>query len=222
LLNRTLFRFSFFFFAFLCQVAQNSDGIFAESTTEDLTPLAGDILKQNFRVREQVKVILDGSDASSSIIRSSQVVNELVYFSPQKWRVRRQLPFTEQNFEFTMTEKGVKVMNPFNHGVEPPYPVQAKTYLEVIISPIRFARAWSMDGAANVDQLIRLARKGPIQNPDGDRIEFEEKNGVITLKLIGKILHDGKTKVGIESIWQVSDEGHVTETQLNHSLMGSF
>lgn len=189
---------------------------------EDLTPLVGDLLKENFRVREQVKITLDGSDAASGIFRSSQITNEVVYFSPQRWRVRRQLPFTEQNFEFLMTDHGVRFLNPFNHGVEPPYPVPAPTYLEVLVSPLRFARSWSMDSGANMDQLLKAARKAPLTNPDGDRIEIEEKDGITSLKLTGKIIHDGKTKVAVESTWQVLDRGKVAESNLEKSLMRSF
>jgi hypothetical protein len=121
-----------------------------------------------------------------------------------------------------MTDYGARFMNPFNHGVEPPYPVPAETYLEVLISPLRFARAWSMDAGANMDQMLKASRKGPLTNPDGDKIEIEEKEGITTLKLVGKIVHDAKTKVNIEATWQILDRGKIGDAQLDKSLLRSF
>lgn len=195
--------------------------LFAD-TNEDLTPLVGDLLKENFRVREQVKLTLDGSEAASGISRTSQITNEVLYISPQRWRVRRQLPFTEQSFEFLLTAQGVRFMSPFNRGVEPPFDVEAKTYLEILISPLRFARAWSMDGGSNMDQLVKTLRRSALTNSDGDRMELEEKDGLTTLRLAGKIVHDGKTRVAVESTWQILDRGKVQDAQMEKSLMRSF
>ncbi|MDB5038671.1 MAG: hypothetical protein JWQ35_2199 [Bacteriovoracaceae bacterium] len=192
--------------------------------SNDLTPMASDLLHDNFRVREHVSISLDGSDAASGIFRNSQFTNELVYLSPQKWRVRRDLPLKENTFEFLMTDKGVRLMNPFNHGTEPSFSVDAKTYLEVLVSPVRFAQAWSLaDGSTTLPDLLKHLKKGPLQNVEGDKIELEEKSdGSLNLKLSGKILQDSKTKVNIESVWQLSERNKVTEGELLSSLLRSL
>src|SRR5438477_284751 len=144
----------------LTLVLSLTSSVLFSDTSEDLTPIAGELLRGNFRVREHVKVILDGSEAASGISRISQFTNEVIYLSPQKWRARRDFPFTEEALEFMMTEKGVRMMNPFNRAVEPPFEIPAKTYLEILVSPVRFAREWKLiDATAGMDELMKAVRK---------------------------------------------------------------
>jgi hypothetical protein len=192
------------------------------SREEDPSALAGDLLRQSFRIREQVTIVLDGSEASSGIARKTQFINELVYLSPQKWRARRQLPFLQESYEFLMNGKAVHLMNPFNHGVEPPFSVPAKTYLEIVLSPLRFSQNWKMGGISTLEELLKAVRKAPLQTDGGDRIELEEADGNLTLKLSGKIFHDGKTQMAIESVWQILDRGKIQEVQLAQSLLRSL
>lgn len=181
----------------------------------DLTPLVGDLLNGNFHAREHLKIMLDGSEAASGLSRITQLTNELVYLSPQAWRVRRDLPFSEETFEFLMTDKGIRVMNKFNHPAEPNFSVPAKTYLEILASPLRFATEWKLvEASADMNGLLRLLRKGPAQDATGNKMELEEKDGDLVIKLSGKILQDGKTNVNVEGTWQVTERGKITDASL--------
>ena len=153
----------------------------------------------------------------------TQITNELIYLSPQAWRARRELPFLEESFEFLMTDKGVRFMNKFNHGAEPPFEVPAKTYLEILLSPLRFATEWKfVDAGANLESVLKTLRKNPVQDADGNKMELEEKDGNITIKLSGSIIESGKTKVHVEGTWRISERGKMTDSSLKNSLMRSI
>ena len=86
--------------------------------------------------------------------------------------------------------------------------------LELLVDPT------GLKAPALVDTKAILAVATSL--PSNLDIELEEKDNVITIKLTGKILHDGKPRVNIESVWQLLDVHKTTETQIENSLTRSF
>lgn len=203
--------------------------VHADDALDDLRSSVSGILDETFRVRENTKIFLDGTEAASSIQRTSHQVNELVFAGDKGWRVRRQLPITEVAREYRKTiqdkDEHLQVMTPTNRGVEPREPISDAIWLEILASPLKLAQQWSL---APTD--IKLSRwlsdlrelKAPLKNADGDEISVEvaaDKSMKIFLK--GSILHDQKTKVKVESSWTLMDIGKITEADLNTSLVRS-
>ncbi len=181
-------------------------------------------LETSGHIRERVKILLDGSEAANGIVRASNIVNEVIFVGTNKWRVRRDLPFTEESFEFMRTDHAYKVMNPYNHGVEAPFQIKETTYQEVIASPIRWAKEFNLESllGTDLDGLIARLKKAPAE-AGGNKMEIETKeDGSITIKGSGKLVQDAKTKVSIEMTWEYFDQGKVTDTHLTQSLIRSL
>lgn len=201
---------------------------FAESLEELQGTIEG-ILDQNFRVRENTKIILDGSESASSIQRISHISNEFVYAGAKGWRVRRELPITEVSREYRKTiheqDEHLQMMTPSNRGIEPRESMSDAIWMEILASPLKLAQQWSL--ASNgiklsgwLDELRSL--KTPLKNAEGDEITVEvSADKTLKINFKGNILHDGKTRIGIESTWTLTDIGKITETDLEKSLMGS-
>jgi hypothetical protein len=201
----------------------------AAEPLDDLRSMVDGLLDQNFRVREVTTIILNGSEAASSIQRTSHITNEVVYTKDSGWRVRRQSPITEVIREYRKTNKDkdehLQVMTPTNRGIEPREAMTDAIWLEILASPLRLAQQWSLAaGDTNLARWLENIRslKGPLKNAEGDEMTVEvgaDKSLKINFK--GSILHEGKTRVGIESTWMLMDISKITDTDLNQSLMRS-
>lgn len=187
------------------------------------------LLKDTFRVRTTTKYVLDGSEAASSIVRVSRTSNEFVYAGDAGWRVKRQLPLTENFREYkkigTDKDAVLQMMTPSNRPVEPREAISDAIWLETLAAPLEIAQQWSLAPSGRsllgwLDDLRSL--KEPLKNAEGDEITVEAgADKTLKINLKGTIVTDGKTRVMIESTWTITDFGKITDAQLNESLVRS-
>ncbi len=200
-------------------ISQASDEAVDES---ELLSRVEDLLQKSFRVRERTTFVLDGSEAASSIQKTSTIMNELVYYGPTQWRVRREIPFAQTISEFGRLQNQFFSYTPTNRPISIPS-VKNASWVEVILSIQRFAEQM---GLIEPDLKFSFwlselkAGRAKMQN-NGAVLTYEGgKDGTVKLTLTGKILHEGKTEVQISSFWQMSDVEKVSEAMLKSSLIG--
>jgi hypothetical protein len=187
-------------------------------------------IEKPFRIKETITVRLDGSEEAQAIERQSQNIHQLVFMNKDNWRVRRQLPFNESIYEYLKENGIIYSMTASNKKIEAQEKIEDQAWMEVIISPLRLAQAWSLvkKDITFADFLEDLEdEKEPLKNLRGDEMVLEketDESGKITLKIIskGSVLHEGKTKVNIESIWELDQTTNVTAKDLEQSLIRSL
>lgn len=189
--------------------------------SEELSQLAS----KSFRLTENMKLVLDGSKEATEIARTSSLTNSIVFFNEHRWRARRKLPFIESSKEVLYQDSTFSIMTPTNRKISARSKFSNQFWEEVVLSPLRLAKEWTLiPQDATFDEFISKLRKsnGPLTNVEGDRIEFtplpEEGMRIFAS---GRIIQDGKTKVRIESNWELKDRGKIKETDLALSLARS-
>ena len=192
--------------------------------------ILGDFTEKPFELKETVTVTLDGSEDADLIKRRTQTIQNLVFLNRQNWRVRKQLPFNHEIYEFLKIKGSIHSMTPTNRRVDPPSQVSDSAWIEVITSPLRLARRWNLADhnitfSKWIDRLKK--RKTPLENGQGDRISLEvkdEKDGQVIYTVIstGSIMHEGKTLMRLESVWELKETSEVTKETLNKSLLRSL
>ncbi|MBN8555957.1 MAG: hypothetical protein J0L93_10970 [Deltaproteobacteria bacterium] len=218
-------NFFFHFNAFLFTSLVSLNLFASAEDPEKLRPLVSKIISEPFRMREISKISLDGTEAASGIQRASQITNEVVYVSPTQWRVRRELPFLNATKEYLFQKDRVMQMTPSNRASEPREAVSETVWMEALISPLRIAQQWSLAKSdMTLSEWISSLKglKEPLKNAEGDQITAEfDKDQNVKINMTGKLIADAKTRVNIQSTYEILDRGKVTEKQLSESLMRS-
>ncbi len=182
----------------------------------------GSLEKTSYRIEERTKLILDGSAEASEIERSSETVNRLTYVDSENFRAKRELPFKKASREILKEAGTFFTMSATNKKSPTQILPGPGFWEEIALSPLQMAKSWSLaDGGESLDDFLDRMRKvkEPLKNIEGDRIEVTVlENGGLRLTFIGKLLHE-KTKVKIESQWELKDLGKVNLESLSTSLM---
>lgn len=191
----------------------------------------GDLIEHPFRVQETLTLKLDGSPEASGIEFFVQTVNEVVFLGLDQWRVRREFPYPRSVFEFRKNGTQISSINTANRHVPSPIPLTEEVWTEVVLSPLKLAQQWSLSrGDETLTSFLRRMRalKEPLKNVENDQISAtlitpsqEGQEEVLRIVSSGKILHDDKTRVNIESVWELRTRSPLTIEDLDKSLLRS-
>ncbi len=115
---------------------------------------------------------------------------------------------------------------PTNRLVPAHEAISERHWMEVLASPLRLAQHWGLaDSSMTLSEWIERLKKSkePLKNVAGDQVEykiFEDK----TLQILstGSLLHDGTTKILVQSVWELRDWGAINRNNLHESLWRSL
>lgn len=206
------------------QVSPNAAGLSSDLSSGPLL-LLDHYLNASFRVRDVLNISLDGSEKAGGIQRQAETTSEVVHYSQDGIRVRRELPFSFALKEFLKTGDNVYSMTPLGKMNVNSFDYSDAIWAEVVLSPLRLATQWSIvDGKTSLYNWLKQLQRSPNaskKNVDGDEIagKFSDKGIVITAH--GKMLADTKTEVQISETWQLTDLAKVSENDLKKSLVKS-
>jgi len=179
--------------------------------------------ENSFRILEVTKIILDGSPQASDIQRESHISNRVTYLNEFKWRAKRKLPFSENVREILHLDKDYFVMTASNRRLPAREQYTQKFWEEIVLTPLQLAKEWSFAEPSDTFESFwkKLEKsKSPLTNVDGDKIEYQftENNG-LKLFASGKIIQDGKTRIKVETSWELKDRAKVKEEELQNPLL---
>lgn len=198
--------------------------LIVSETQADIRGQIDSYLNTPIHVRERLKVVFDGTEASAGILKSTQFVNELVFKSASEWRARRDIPFTEQSIEFMQNNQGLRILSPYGRSSESPFVVSETSYLQILASPLQWAQEWKMSGAdSSLESLLKNLEKEPLKGTDESLMSLEKlQDGTTVLKGTGWLSIDSKTRARVEWTWQILEMGKLKDNLLENSLVRSL
>jgi len=185
------------------------------------------VIGSSFVMSHQLSLKLDGTEASSMILRESQSSDRIVWKDAQNHRVFRQLPFSQSSKEVLHIGNANYIMTPSNRRVSIDRDVSQGLWLEVMLFPFELSKKWGLvDNDLDWNEWFEKLKsvKAPLVSNEGDKIRVEYSKGAkdeqkLQLILEGHLLHDGRTSYKIVSDWIIEFK-KVSDKDLEKSLLG--
>jgi hypothetical protein len=163
------------------------------------------IYDRPFHLEEKTRSSLDGSQAASQILRTSETYQQVSFVNETEFRVKRESPFVHLQREYWMDQGTWWVMTSNNRKIPPQNRPDRNVLDQAVYAPLSYARAWGFaDKNEDFESFWKRVKDAsqPLENEKGARMEIQ-KLGVDAwlIKSSGTLLHDEKTEVRVESEW---------------------